>query len=87
MCQMNLATVALTEVMKTAQANHNFLVRKLESKDGKKLTGRWVAVAHRKICTASSLSSALKAMKNIEPDKEKVLLAYIPLHKHISLAF
>lgn len=77
----------MNEVMRTAQINHNFLVRKLASKDGRKLTGRWVAVAHRKICTASTLPSALKAMKKIEPDKEKVLLAYIPLHKHISLAF
>lgn len=77
----------MNEVMRTAQINHNFLVRKLASKDGRKLTGRWVAVAHRKICTAGSISSALKAMKKIEPDKEKVLLAYIPLHKHISLAF
>lgn len=77
----------MNEVLKTAQMNHDFLVKKLESKQGARLTGKWIAVARRKICVSASITGALRAMKSTEPDRSRILLAHIPSQRHRSLAF
>lgn len=77
----------MNEVMRTAQINHNFLVKRLSSSEGHTFLGKWVAVAHRHIYTSGSLAAAMRGIKKIEPDRTKVLLVHIPKYKHRSLAF
>ena len=54
--------------------NHHLLMIKLNSKKGKSLAGKWVAVANRKIINGTSSAEVLKAAKKIEPERKKILL-------------
>ena len=77
----------MNDVLKVAQLNHQFLVKQLSSKKGSDYSGKWVAVAKRKIVAENSRNRALSKIKEIETERNKILLVQIPKYKNLSLSF
>ncbi len=77
----------ITEVLRISQINHNYLVKCLNSKTGKKLSGKWVAVTKKRIFSDKNSKTALKKAKKIEPSREKILLVKVPNKNMLSLRF
>ncbi|MBU0758346.1 MAG: hypothetical protein KKF44_09830 [Nanoarchaeota archaeon] len=77
----------LIEILDVSQVNHKLLVKRLNSKKGKSLSGKWVAVANRKIISGESSAKVMKKAKIEEPIKEKILLTKIPTSKIHSIRF
>lgn len=76
-----------SDILRTAQMNHQFLMKKLSSREGKELAGLWVAVANKHIVADSSRRKALAKIKGVQPERAKILIVHIPKHRHLSLSF
>lgn len=77
----------MKEILKTAQVNHQFLMKKLSSREGRNLAGMWVAVARNSIVSDSSRSKVLQKIKEVQSERAKVLVVQVPKHRHFSLSF
>jgi len=77
----------IQEIVKLSQINHNTLIKTLNSKKGENLAGKWVAVTKRKLFSDMNFKKALKKAKNIESQREKILLVKVPNKNTHSLRF
>lgn len=77
----------MNDMLKTAQINHQFLIKKLASKEGKDYPGRWVAVAKNRIISDTSRNKVITKIKKIQSERGKALIVQVPKYKHLSLSF
>lgn len=77
----------MSDILKTAQLNHQFLIRKLSSREGRSLAGLWVAVARNSMVSDSSRSKVLQKIREVQSERAKVLVVQVPKHRHLSLRF
>ncbi|MBN2880922.1 hypothetical protein JXM83_02610 [Candidatus Woesearchaeota archaeon] len=72
------------ELKKILVSNHEVLMKKLSTTN---LSGKWVAVANKKVFSGTNYSKVLSDAKDIQPEQSKILITKINSGKVSSLRF